>query len=153
MNIKSTLLGLALLIGSISAYAGNVAVDVNENNVTLAGHDVVSYFTENKAVEGNPEYSALYNDAIYHFSSTANRDTFKANPAKYAPKYGGFCSYGTSLGKKFAVDGKAFEVVNGELYVAKNLDVYKIWKEDKANNIVSSESKWPGIKDVAADQL
>ena len=153
MNIKSTLLGLALLFSGAAANAGNVAIDANENGVTLAGHDVVAYFTENKPVEGTPEISAVYNDAIYHFSSTANRDTFKANPAKYAPKYGGFCAYGASLGKKFAVDGKAFEVVDGVLYVNKNLDVYKIWVEEKADNIVKADSKWDGIKDVAASEL
>ena len=153
MNIKSALLGLALLFSGVAANAANVAIDVNENSVTLAGHDVVAYFTENKPVEGSPEYSAVYNDAIYQFSNAANRDAFKANPVKYAPKYGGFCAYGTALGKKFAVDGQAFKVVDGVLYVQKNLEVYDVWKQDIPGNITKAESNWDGIQDVPAGEL
>ncbi|MFQ3243442.1 MAG: YHS domain-containing protein [Arenicella sp.] len=51
----------------------------------LAGHDAVAYFTKNAAVEGKANFTAVHNDAIYRFSSAANRDTFKANRDKYAP--------------------------------------------------------------------
>ena len=46
---------------------------------------------------------------------------FNANPEKYAPQYGGFCAYGAAFGKKFDIDGKVFEVLDGKLYVNKTL--------------------------------
>ena len=92
---------------------------------------MVAYFTENAAVEGSAKYTAVHNDAIYYFSSKKNRKLFNKNPEKYVPQYGGFCAYGAALGKKLDVDGKAFEVVDGKLYVNKNLDVYETWVEDK----------------------
>lgn len=147
-----TLLTLAgLLIGSLS-FAG-VDTEVDENGVILAGHDAVAYFSENAAVEGTSDFTAVHNDAIYYFSSSDNRDTFNANPEKYAPQYGGFCAYGASLGKKFEIDGKAFEIVDGKLYVNKNLDVYEVWVEDKAENITTANTQWPNIVNVAADEL
>ena len=46
-----------------------------------------------------------------------------------------------------------FEIVEGRLYVNKNLAVYKRWKKDVPGNIVKAEGKWIDIKGVAADEL
>lgn len=135
-----------------AALAG-VDTETDENGVILAEHDVVAYFTESKPVLGKAKYTAVHNNAIYRFSSASNRDTFTKAPSKYAPQYGGFCAYGASLGKKFSVDGKAFEVVDGKLYVNKNLNVYEIWKKDKAGYIKTANSKWSAIEATAAYKL
>jgi len=147
-----TLITLAALLTSTLSFAG-VDTETDKNGVILAGHDVVAYFTENAAVEGYAGISAIHNGAIYHFSSNENRDAFNANPSKYAPQYGGFCAYGAALGKKFDIDGKAFEVLDGKLYVNKNLDVYEVWAEEKAENVTEANKKWTKIENVAADKL
>ncbi len=152
-NLLSVLFTLTLIGFGASSYAAQEHVEVDDNGVILAGHDVVSYFTENAAIEGQANYTATYNDAIYYFSSEDNRNTFNANPEKYAPQYGGFCAYGAALGKKFDIDGKAFEVVDGKLYVNKNLDVYEAWVEDKAENIEGADKQWPEILNIAASDL
>lgn len=152
-TLLSTLITLASISFASSIFAAQEHVEVNKNGVILAGHDVVSYFFENAAVKGKDKFTATYNDAIYHFSSKNNRNTFKANPAKYAPQYGGFCAYGAALGKKFDIDGKAFEIVNGKLFVNKNLNVYETWVEDKAENIVDADKQWPIIEKIAANEL
>ena len=51
-----------------------------------------------RGYESDAAYTATHDGAIYRFASAANRDLFKANPAKYAPVYGGYCAYGTTLG-------------------------------------------------------
>ena len=148
---KTLVLTAAMLMSSLSF--ANVAIEVDDNGVILAGHDAVSYFTEDAAVLGYAGISTVYDGAIYHFSSEENRDTFKANPAKYAPQYGGFCAFGTSIGKKFDIDGKAFEVVDGKLYVQKNLQVLKSWSPEKAERIPAANGHWPKIKDIEASKL
>ncbi len=140
------------LIASLSAWGG-VETATDNNDVILASHDAVAYFTEGKPVAGSERYTAQHDGAVYRFSSASNRDLFRANPEKYAPAYGGYCALGTSFGKKFYVDGKAFEIVEGRLYVNKNIDVYKTWKKDIPNNIVKAEGNWPAIKAVSADSL
>ena len=142
----------ALITLSSSLYAG-VSEDIDENAVTLAGHDVVAYFTEDKAVSGTSKFTASHHNAIYKFSSAANRDTFKKNPHKYTPVYGGFCAYGASVGKKFSVDGKAFKVVEGKLYVNKNLQVYDLWIQDIPGNIRRANRQWKIIKNIPASEL
>lgn len=156
MNISKSVKTLVLLSGMLMSslsFAGNTTIEVDENNVILAGHDAVAYFTEDAAIVGSASITTVYNDAIYRFSSAANRDTFIASPAKYAPQYGGFCSYGASVSKKFDVDGKAFSVIDGKLYVQKNTDVLKIWAPEKVTRIPSADTNWAKIKNISADNL
>lgn len=150
--MKRFMIAMLLSFSSFNLFAG-VDTGTDDNDVVLAGHDTVAYHTQGKPVLGKPEITAVYNGAIYRFSSEKNRDSFAASPAKYAPAYGGYCALGASFGKKFQVDGKAFEVVDGQLYVNKNLDVYKSWKKDIPGNLKKSEANWPKIRDIAADEL
>lgn len=147
-----TLAAVASIGFSSFTFAG-VDTFTDENDVILAGHDVVAYFTQDKAVEGSAKYTASYNDAIYRFSSAGNRDTFSANPAKYAPAYGGFCAYGATFGKKFDIDGKAFEVVDGVLYVNKNPAVKEAWSKDIPKFISEANNEWPEIEFKDASKL
>ena len=150
--MKQTIIAAFWLVASFAAQAG-VETATDSNDVILAGHDAVAYFTEGKPVKGDARYTAQHEGAVYRFSSEKNRNTFQENPDKYAPAYGGYCALGTSFGKKFEVDGQAFEVVEGRLYVNKSLTVYETWSEDIPNNIVKAEGLWPQIKNVAASDL
>ena len=155
MRIAKSLIKLVAAASlAVSAFA-NAGVDTytDENGVILAGHDAVAYFTVGKPVEGKAKYTAVYNDAIYRFASEKNRDMFNKNPGKYAPQCGGFCAYGMTFGKKFDIDGKAFEVVDGKLYVNKNPSVYEAWKKDIPTHIQEANDSWPSVEEVAADKL
>ena len=151
-NLLQKLAVIGTLLATLSVWGG-VETSTDDNDVILAGHDAVAYFTEGKPTRGKRRYTAQYDGAVYRFASADNRDLFRANPEKYAPAYGGYCALGTSFGKKFDVDGKAFEVVEGRLYVNKNLEVYESWKKDIPNNIVKAEGNWPNIKDTPAGNL
>jgi len=147
------LIALTVSVASAKPADSAVHVEIDKHGVILAGYDAVAYFTQNAAVKGSKEITAQHDGATYQFSSIENRDLFLANPAKYEPQYGGFCAYGAALGKKFDVNGKAFEIVDGKLYVNKNEDVYEVWVEDKAENIDSADQQWTNIRNVAAKDL
>jgi len=51
------------------------------------------------------------------------------------------------------IDGKAFEVVDGVLYVNKNIDVYHAWKEDVPKHLQEANSAWPKVNMIAAEKL
>lgn len=148
--LRKSLIALSLL--STSVFAG-VDTATNENGVILAGHDAVAYFTEGKPVLGSAEFTSVYNDAIYRFSSAEHRDMFNANPAKYAPAYGGHCAVGTSFGRKFEVDGKGFKIVDGVLYVNKNEQVHEYWNKDISGNISRATENWGTIEDLTVEQI
>ena len=151
-SVIRTLFRALLLVASTNAFAG-VETATDDNDVILAGHDAVAYFTDGRPVLGSERFTAQHDGAVYRFASAKNRDSFRASPEKYAPAYGGYCTLGTSFGKKFEVDGKAFRIVEGRLYVNKNLEVYETWKKDIPGNIVKAEGRWPQIRGVAAGDL
>ena len=69
-----------------------------EDGIAIDGTDPVAYFTQGAPVKGSPEFTHSYNGATWYFASAANRDTFAADPAGYAPQYGGYCAYAVSGG-------------------------------------------------------
>ncbi len=149
----ASVMALSMALAAFAVVDDHHHVSVNKNDVILNGYDAVAYFTMDKAVKGSSKYTADHGDATYQFSSAKHRDMFVANPEMYAPMYGGYCAYGTALGKKFAVNGEAFEVVDDKLYVNKDLSVYKKWKKDKPGYIAKAEKNWPKIVDTPAKEL
>lgn len=151
-NLRSLATAALLSLASAFAFAG-VETYTDDNDVILAGHDAVAYFTENKPVLGSAEFTAQHGGAVYRFASAENRDEFRASPSKYAPAYGGFCAYATVFGKKVDIDGRAFEIVEGRLYVNKNAKVLKRWQKDVPGNIVKAEGQWLQIEGTEAADL
>jgi YHS domain-containing protein len=114
--------------------------------LAVHGYDVVSYFTEGKPVKGNANFTVVQSEATYRFSSQANLDAFKANPAKYEPAYGGFCAYGVSVGAKFDGDPTLWKIVDNKLYLNLDPGIQQAWSKDISGNIKKAEVNWPGIK-------
>lgn len=117
------------------------------------GYDVVAYFTEGKPVPGDDRYTADHDGAIYRFASAAHRDAFAANPARYAPQYGGYCAFGTAMGRKFDGDPQAWAIVDDKLYLNLNTDVQSRWKKNIPGFIKGAENNWPLIRSLADTSL
>jgi len=101
------------------------AINIDASGLALKGYDPVAYFPIGAPTLGKVQFTATHQGATYRFASTANRDTFTASPAQYAPAYGGFCAMGVALEKKLDVDPQAWRVVDGKLYLNVNKDVQK----------------------------
>lgn len=151
-SIKSALVTSALLVSSYS-FAANIEVNANNNDVAIQGYDTVSYFTKGAPTKGSDEYTAAYNGAIYHFASAGNRDTFKANPGKYAPQYGGFCAMGVALNQKFDTDPTAWYISEDKLYLNLNKNVQKKWLTNVPGFIETAQVNWTGIKGLTEAQI
>lgn len=110
------------------------------------GYDVVSYFSDKKAVQGSDKFTVSYGGVTWQFASAEHRDTFKADPAKYAPQYGGFCAWGVAQGKLFDVDPvNGWTVSNGKLYLNFNADLNKTFAHDVSGFVNKAESNWGGL--------
>ena len=83
------------------------ATPYNRSTPVAYGYDVVEYFSlkpSGTGVRGSPDFRAdvlatdkstalnkmLDTNYTFWFKDEANRDTFVANPRKYAPRWGGF---------------------------------------------------------------
>ena len=148
-----TLAAASVLAFAGSVFAADIDINADENDIALHGYDPVSYFTAGEPAKGSYEYTATYKNAIFKFSTADNRDSFRADPARFAPQFGGFCAFGTAMEKKFDGDPNAWKVVNNKLYLNLNKDVQKRWLTDVPGYITTANSAWPQIKNFAADDL
>ena len=113
--------------------------------VAVGGFDPVAYFTDGKPVAGKAEITLQHEGATWRFASEANRDAFKADPAKYAPQYGGYCAYAVAHGSTAKGDPNAWTVANGKLYLNYNKGIQKDWDKGKAGFIAKADAKWPSV--------
>lgn len=120
-----------------------------ENGIAVSGYDVVAYFTQNKPVKGSKDNAVFYMGTTYYFSSVANKEEFKKNPAKYEPAYGGWCSYAMGAkGEKVEIDPKTFKILNGKLNLFYNKlfnNTLTDWNKDETNLKKKADINWSKI--------
>jgi YHS domain-containing protein len=121
---------------------GTHKLNVDSKGVILKGYDPVDYFTQNKAVKGNPKYQTTYQGATYYFGSGADLSTFKKNPAKYVPQYGGFCARGMKNRSADDIDPTMFSITNGKLYVCASAAAEKEFRSNEKENIKKADQNW-----------
>jgi YHS domain-containing protein len=139
----------AAVFALVFVFAGTAAAEKPPvfavNGVAVNGYDVVAYFTEKRPVKGSAQYSHSWNGATWHFSTAANRDAFKSEPAKYAPQYGGYCAFGASEGYAVKTEPDAWSIVGGKLYLNYNTTVRRKWSEDVPGRIQRADKNWPAV--------
>lgn len=114
---KIALVSLAATFAAPLSSAFAVDEHFVEGAAVVGGYDVVAYHTAGKPTKGDAKFSAKYQGATWHFASDDNRAMFTANPAKFAPAYGGWCSAGASKGKKVPTKPDLWAIVDGQLYL------------------------------------
>lgn len=122
-----------------------VLVNVDRRGVGLAGYDPVAFFTDSAAVRGDSTHRASYGGATYWFASEAHRALFQADPAKYAPQFGGYCAYGASRGYAAKVEIETWQIINGRLTLNYSKDVQRTFNQDVAGYLRKANENWAGI--------
>ena len=140
------------------------------NAAVLSGVDVVAFasaawaynasapfgsrVTADAAVAGREEFAAKYLGYTFWFASQANRDLFEANPAAYAPAWGGFCAYGISGydGKNYLrAETQLYTVpanvdrwanIDGALYMFRGEEAMELFLEEKDRNVAGGNQMW-----------
>ena len=130
---------------AIATAAAKPPVNVSRGQIALRGHDAVAYWTEGRPVPGSAHFEHRWNGAVWRFATTANRDAFAKDPARYAPEFGGYCAYAVSRGYTAPIDPQAWKIVEGELYLNYSRRVQRLWEEDVPGNIAKGRQNWPAV--------
>jgi len=128
------------------------AVNVDQSGLALRGYDPVAYFDTGKPTMGVATLEATFDGARYLFATEEHRAAFLADPAKYVPQFGGFCSVGTSFGEKVDADPTTGKVVNDRLYVNYSAKAQALFDKDVSGTISRAETNWPEVKGKAQQQ-
>lgn len=161
LRMLCTLLVLAL--GFTGVLAGTPAlafdpaspapVNIDEAGVGLRGYDPVAYFSLGVATPGDPKFATEHDGVTYHFANAEHMARFKADPAGYAPQFGGFCQFGVALAKKLDGDPTVWRVADGKLFVYAYPDAKTAFLKDIPGNTVKADETWPEIMDKAPRDL
>lgn len=148
--MRAAPLARRLVVFAALGLAGSAAAQTTprvftDGGAAIRGHDPVAYFTEGRPVRGQAAFTHQWNGATWRFASAANRDQFAADPARYAPAYGGFCAYAVSEGYTAPTDPNAWRIVDGRLYLNFNRDIQFRWSQDIPGRIRRADEHWPRL--------
>lgn len=142
----SMLAALLALTGSAPVLAGSPPVSTGRfSNLALGGFDAVAYHLEGRPVEGSAAHAYRWQDATWRFASQANLDRFRAEPERYAPRYGGFCAWAAAKGYRAPGSPHHWRLVEGRLYVNYDAGVQTKWERDIPGHIRAADANWPGL--------
>ncbi len=141
--MRFTVLFLFLMFGIqqfLFAQKGNI---YTSGGLAIKGYDPVSYFMSSAPQKGVKAYSLKWADATWNFASQSNLNLFKANPEKYVPQYGGYCSWGMKNGYKAKTNPKnSWTIHNNKLYLNYSVEIKKSWLENKETYIKTADENW-----------
>ena len=147
MKLSKGLLFLVLSAAAIFFAActngeGVKKVNATTENVAIKGFDTVAFFTVNAPIEGKAEFSHDWNGAKWYFSSAENLEKFKAGPDRFAPQFGGYCSWAVSHGYTADGDPNAWKIVDGKLLLNYNRKVKEKWEAEQPKLIEDGRKNW-----------
>ncbi len=144
--MKRSLAVAALVFSLVAAGRGEkILVNVDSHGVGAHGYDVVAYFTDNKAVEGKREFASGYKGVRYLFANAEHKKLFDAEPAKYAPQFGGYCGYAVSNNDTADIDPEAFVIMDGRLILQYSKSILEKWNKDPKGYLARADANWPKV--------
>lgn len=148
-----------LLVSAVggAALAGEPVNTGPFGDVAIKGYDTVAYFTESRAVKGSSEFSYDWLDTPWHFHSAENRDLFKADPVRYAPQYGGYCTLGVGIDTHASenIDPEnSWRIIDGKLYFISDPSGAEMLDGPESEDILAkADANWDEVKPVAEEDF
>lgn len=115
------------------------------SSVAIGGYDSVAFFADGRPVEGKAEFQTDYKSVKWRFASAEHLALFKADPAKYAPQFGGYCSWAVSQGYLAGGFAQYWRIVDGKLYLNYDQSVQDKWVKDIPGYIAKANANWPAV--------
>lgn len=149
--MRTTIFAAALAAGLVTALAAPAAAKTAPvytgtfSDVAVSGYDTVAFFTQGRPVKGDARFKASHNGAEYRFADAANLARFQANPAAYAPQYGGYCAWAFSQGYTASADPTVWKIVDRKLYLNYNAKVGQAWSKNIPGFIAAANGNWPKL--------
>lgn len=140
----STLVVLLFTIGSTHAQNSEIFAPGGK---AIKGYDPVAFFKNAEPIKGKDSISYTWKDAKWLFVNRENMESFKADPERFAPQYGGYCAYGTADGHKAPTQTETWTIIDKKLYFNYSNKVKELWNTDQKRFIEKADKNWIEIKD------
>lgn len=111
------------------------------SGTALAGYDAVSYF-QGKPVPGTTQFTQNWSGSEWYFSSAENLKAFKANPEKYIPQFGGYCTKAVSTGFAAPGDPTIWYIRDDKLYIFSSEELKSEFLKNPESVIGACSREW-----------
>ena len=119
-----------------------INTDEAGNNIAMEGYDILTFF-DKAPKKGTTDFIVEYEGIKYLFVTEDHMNSFKAEPKKYLPQFGGFCAVAAAFDKVEELQQyDLYEVVDGKLYFNRNEKAAKIWKKKRKKLIRNANNNW-----------
>ena len=129
-------------------FATSVSLAAERAPLALKGYDPVAYFTERRAVIGDPQYQHEWDGAVYQFASAEHLALFKSDPDRYLPQYDTWCAASVAKGVKVAGNPEHWLVVDGRLYLFGGALGPGLMSADPAAMKSKADERWPHVSQL-----
>ena len=122
----------------------NAAPDGGDARVMLKGADVVAYFTLGRHTQGLAQWRSVYEGVTFRFVSAEHKALFDADPRKYLPQFGGYCTNGIVYAIPWGGNADQWRMIDGKLYIfggQASLDAFEL---DIPGNLKLANEYWAG---------
>ncbi len=121
-------------------------VNTTTAGIAVDGFDMLAYFELGHPAKGRADHSVIYKGAQWLFATPGHRNAFAADPARYAPKYNGFCAVAVSEGAAAEVDFiNGWTIVDGALFLNWSADVKRIFLTELSERLPAAQRNWPDV--------
>jgi len=151
IKLNKTLKNIVLISALALAVTGCVkkaepAAIMSVDQVALEGYDPVAYFTSGSARKADGTYSYLYEGLTWNFETSDNLESFKADPAKYVPVFGGFCAYELTDEELVYSKPEFWHIHNGQVYLFSRKSSQEKWFREMDTMIPKAQMQWDALK-------
>lgn len=120
----------------------NAVADGSDPHVMLRGADVVAYFTQGRHVQGSPQIRSVHEGVTFRFASAEHKALFDADPGKYLPQFGGYCTSGISYAIPWGGDADTWSLIDGKLYIFGGQASKDAFELDVPGNLKLANQYW-----------
>jgi YHS domain-containing protein len=122
-----------------------VLIATDADGVAVGGYDPVAYRSDGAPRPGADAHAATHDGADYWFASAPHHAMFEADPARFAPGYGGYCAYAVSQGRLTAADPEVWAIVDDRLLLFASQDVHDRFAADPTAHRRAADDHWPSL--------
>jgi len=133
----------AVLSQNISGIqAAPVAWNDNATGFAIGGYDPVAYFSDQKAMPGQPGLEHSWGARVWRFINQGNRDAFAKHPQVYLPRFAGYDA--EALARGLTVEGSPiiWAVYRGRIFLFRDAVSLTKWRGNTSALTSSAEANW-----------
>ena len=134
--------------------------NVGDSGLALEGFDPTTYF-EGPPRRGSSAVAAEFDGLHYRFVDEEHRRRFLRDPARYRPRFGGWCAYSMATARpqagilpgRYPVDPENFVIHDDRLYLFfrnQHFDARGQWLENPDRHLREAERTWRRLQGVGS---